>query len=449
MGRSVLMRGASFAAVFIAVVAPLVSAQMQWVRRSLGTRPPAQSYHAMAWDGARQQVVLLGAATVPKQMDTWTWNGVTWRQQGSVTGPPVGWYAMAYDAARRKVVAFGSTGYYQASETWEWDGRSWTKRTPPVSPPVLAYHAMAYDAARQRVVLFGGGVVQSAVNDTWEWDGSVWIRQSPAASPPARLEHAMAYDAARQRVTMFGGRNAALLNDTWWWQGSTWIRETTTSAPPARSNHAMAYDARVGRVVLFGGRDGTGPGARLLDDTWLWDGSAWMRDAPALDPPGRAYHAMAFDGSRQRMVLFGGQTGSWPNYYLDDHWEYGATHLVGSGTPHPGGVRNLAVWAGLDPGLPYQVGTALGTGPIRIGGLLLDLAPDPLLVASVSGIWPAIFQGYRGVIGANGLAAATLRIPGASVLVGYTIHSAFVTFRTTGPPGIRSVSNTDSFLIRP
>jgi len=72
-----------------------------------------------------------------------------------------------------------------------------------------------------------------------------------------------------------------------------------------------------------------------------------------------------------------------------------------------------------------------------------------LLVASVNGWWASIFSGYQGVIGANGQANASINIPNFPVLVGNTIHTAFVTVDQKAPQGIKSISNTHSFTIVP
>lgn len=95
--------------------------------------------------------------------------------------------------------------------------------------------------------------------------------------------------------------------------------------PGQRQHAAMAYDERTGRVVLFGGS--RGEGGPVLDDTWEWDGTAWMEISSPLRPPARAGHAMAFDPQRARPLLFGGGvpriTGAGTSWSpLGDTWEY-------------------------------------------------------------------------------------------------------------------------------
>jgi hypothetical protein len=195
------------------------------------------------------------------------------------------------------------------------DTVSWIQLHPIISPPALADHAMAYDSARGRVVLFGGYGPNRYANDTWEWDGANWIQQFPATLPGVRSDHAMAYDSARGRVVLFGGgvgsAPSSLSNETWEWDGFNWIKRFPVNMPSAREGHAMAYDETRGRVVLFSGWNGT----NWPNDTWEWDGTNWTQRFPTTSPSGRNDHAMAYDSGRSRVILFGGSL-------LTDTWEW-------------------------------------------------------------------------------------------------------------------------------
>ena len=75
----------------------------------------------------------------------------------------------------------------------------------------------------------------------------------------------MAYDPLRERVVMAGG----LEEDpkTWEWDGSQWNDiETSFTRPATLINPAMAFDGTRGRVLLFGG---SAEGTRL-SDTWQY-----------------------------------------------------------------------------------------------------------------------------------------------------------------------------------
>ena len=149
-------------------------------------------------------------------------------------------------------------------------------------------------------------------------------RKVSSSGPEPRINHAMAYDASRDRVVLFGGETrtytAIALSDTWEWDGTTWIL-VSTSGPTGRCGHAMAYDASRKRVVLFGGEPPVG--VPDYSDTWEWDGSNWIQSTTftAAIPAGRSYHDMVYDSYRQVVVLFGGM--GWDRY--QDTWFWNGT----------------------------------------------------------------------------------------------------------------------------
>lgn len=83
----------------------------------------------------------------------------------------------------------------------------------------------------------------------------------------------------------------------------------------------MAYDPRAGVVLLYGGGTRASGTYRELDDFWMWDGTSWKEvpATPGLSPGARVGHAMTFDASRGRVVLYGGSRG---RTILADLWEW-------------------------------------------------------------------------------------------------------------------------------
>ncbi|MBN2491402.1 MAG: hypothetical protein JXQ29_11195 [Planctomycetes bacterium] len=121
--------------------------------------------------------------------------------------------------------------------------------------------------------------------------------------------------------------------------------------------------------------------------------------------------------------------------------------LVGSGTGAPGTALDFVLRSVADAGRPYQMGSSLGNGPIPIGTRSLGLSLDDLLVLSVSGRAPGVFQGYAGTLDAQGDGKAKLLIPSIPALKGIRIHTAFVTLLATAPSGVSSISNSFLFTI--
>ncbi len=108
--------------------------------------PSARVYHAMAYDAARGVTVLFGGYDGADFLgDTWTWNGVQWAQvtwawdgvrwarvaaEGEGGPSARRGHAMAYDAAREVIVLFGGRGVDGLlGDTWWWDGERWTEVT--------------------------------------------------------------------------------------------------------------------------------------------------------------------------------------------------------------------------------------------------------------------------------------------------------------------------------
>ena len=146
-----------------------------WLERTPTTRPPGRCFGGFAYDSARGVSVMFGGgqtsdgASFTRFGDTWTWNGTTWTQH-AVAGPPARMApTMAYDAARQRVVLYGgATATTQLGDVWEWDGEGWLERTPANDVVgARALTSMAYDATSRHVVLYGGLDATSYGTDLW------------------------------------------------------------------------------------------------------------------------------------------------------------------------------------------------------------------------------------------------------------------------------------------
>ncbi|HEY5924301.1 MAG TPA: kelch repeat-containing protein [Kofleriaceae bacterium] len=307
-----------------------------WSQRSV-SQPTGTGYEAITFDPLGQRVILVGLTS------TWAWNGTAWQQVATGGFAPRRDFTLA--GTDRGVLLQGgqpASGPLFA-DTWLLVGSGWLDRTSiPLSPAARGAHATCYDARTGTVVVFGGGDAFNrdiVLGDTCVWFRGSWSCKTPTPGPSARAFHALAYDDGRGRAVLFGGSNRAIpsapftaFGDTWTWDGSAWTSSTPAISPTARRLAALAYDRRASRVVLFGGGVEPAPmGAfSVHDDTWLWDGSAWTQAQPATKPPPREGAAMAYDPIRQRVVMYGGLTGSTSQLtmaqLLADTWEWdGAT----------------------------------------------------------------------------------------------------------------------------
>ena len=280
----------------------------------------------------------------------------TWNKVGASNSPDERYLqSVAFDETRKVVVMFGGLAApYNASPTprqdiWEWSPTTgaWTNRTSTgTNPAVRSGAGLVFDSSRNKFVLFGGRA-GSGYNyqDTWEWDPTTgaWTDRTTAGTvPSSRCQGTMVFEKSTGKVLLFGGGRSTngdttglsmslSFGDTWEWDGATgaWSQRTVTAGPAGRYDASMVWDSTRNRAVLFGGmeRDDATVDGIPKQDTWEWDPSAgtWTeRTATGNKPSPRWGHAAAFDGSRGKLVVFGGwdiNTGG----YLADLWDWDPT----------------------------------------------------------------------------------------------------------------------------
>ncbi len=278
----------------------------------------------MAWDSARQRVVLFGGQSGLTQLsmtilsDTWEYDPSTrsWTQRAVTGGPPARVVmAMAYDPVRAVTVLFGGwTGTTRLADTWEWNGTTWTQRVV-TGPAPRHFVGCWWDPVRARISVYGGyDRTNGNASDTWDWNGTAWTQRTGLSGLlPDGAVHSVAYDAVRQRMVFHGGRDSAGPQSGTWELGTTWSNPASTNPPSARFGAAMTWDATSGRALLVGGNDGVD----AVGGAWSWDGATW---APLASTAGvRAMANMVFDSSRGKVILFGGYNVS---SNTAETWEY-------------------------------------------------------------------------------------------------------------------------------
>src|SRR5437667_94240 len=288
--------------------------------------PAARYFHALAYDSHADRVILFGGFLGYWFNDTWAYdfNTNTWTNMAPAVSPPADIpCGMAYDAqSDRMILIVGCNG---GASTWAYDFSSnmWTNMNPAARPSLRSHHAMTYDAQSDRVILFGGEDTAAVLGDTWAYDfnSNGWTNADPPTRPVRRVYHAMAYDSESDRVILFGGSgNGDVLNDTWAYDFNmnTWTDMDPAVRPPPRYGHAMAYDLQSDRVILF---SGYGLNGNYFDDTWAYDFNAnkWTNKDPLPKPPMRYCHATAYDAQSDRVILFGGDLAGG---LFNDTWAY-------------------------------------------------------------------------------------------------------------------------------
>ena len=341
---------------------------------TIGSRPSPRFACAMAFDSARNRLVLHGGATAAGVFvnDTWEFDPGTSRWSLIATGAtrPFAepYQQMVYDRRVGTCILFEGL---HSNGTWTFDGARWQRLAVSAAPSTRAATSMVYDGTRGRAVLHGGTLGQSVLDDTWEFDAlaSTWTRISTAHRPPQTYVTKMVFDPVRGRTLW---RSTMAPQEMWEFDGSDWQRVVETAVPTDRLAAALIFDpvrgvpvlwsgainapiprefddlwqfdpvqgrwsplpapARLGRrfehavatdpvrgvVMSFGGWDLENPGAPSAEQL-RFDGHRWQTEAVAT-PPGRTDHAMAADTRRGRVVMLGGFGNG--AALLGDTWEW-------------------------------------------------------------------------------------------------------------------------------
>jgi hypothetical protein len=314
-----------------------------WTRKYPANSPSARAYHAMAYNGQSDKVLLFGGSTAAGDNgEIWEWDGTTqnWAPRSMSYSPPAQ-HGHAMVGVGGPLTVVGCYG----GEMWDFvlHGSIWAW-WPISGAPQRQYGAAVYEWSGLAYVFGGRTPSGEALDDTWIF-AEFMSQQLPLDPvPPARWGHAMetSFSPDKFPAILFGGENEQqLFGDTWaFWGGDSWLRSSflaamgrapepivlgagvegwvelaPTVSPSARS------DARIADNVLFGGYgDLPGGGQGLLGDTWVFvagDPPTWRQVAlPAPDP--RRGHAMVWDISRNVIILFGGETADGPS---DETWE--------------------------------------------------------------------------------------------------------------------------------
>jgi hypothetical protein len=182
-----------------------------------------------------------------------------------------------------------------------------------------------------------------------------WANRAPprirSGWPRSRQATSIVFDESNGVAFAFGGYNGGTyFSDVFTWDGRTgsWsfrdCQPGDPSWPPGRQYHACAYDSHRQEVLVFGG---SGVGEPRMSDLWIWDCATkkWRGAKPypavAAWPSRRSDHLMTYDSDRRRIVLFGGD-GETANP-LKDLWEWDPEArvwqevILGPGDPCPEG----------------------------------------------------------------------------------------------------------------
>lgn len=248
-----------------------------------------------------------------------------------------GYVSMAYDSESGQVILFGgqvgdiftNLGNYNG-ETWAYDvaTNEWKNMNPSDAPPPSSASSLVYDVESDRVILFGAARGVSPSRDTWAYDfnSNTWTKMA-AQGPALHLGSQMAYDVESDRIVLFGGYNPnrdEMFDDTrvYDYNTDTWTKVEPVASPPGQNFECMTYDTKADRVILWGGETGTGTSHPPKDPSvWAYDfnTNTWEQKVTSSSPSPRAYCALAYSDGADQIVMYGGTSLSSNEMWVYDY----------------------------------------------------------------------------------------------------------------------------------
>ncbi len=250
-----------------------------WHRVFTTAWPSAEFGYSMVFDEARRRTMLFGGYHSPMNPiptgDCWVFDGVDWSYLGG--NAPHGLGMVTYDRRAGAVIVF-STGVFGAPTAFYGYSGAWSGIPWPGSPATFGPMSLVSDPST------GAAVVADAVS-LFEWRGTAWIPRGPAPrwlalqTPP--FSQATVTDLGRRRVVLVRSDGTSVF-ETWEWDGASWGQAQPAHSPSPRHRQRMAYDATRQRVVLFGGLNVLGAEQNDLHE---WDGTDWLQRTSTHAPP--------------------------------------------------------------------------------------------------------------------------------------------------------------------
>lgn len=157
----------------------------------------------------------------------------------------------------------------------------WTQFVNAPASVSSEFYVQVFDANRGQLLRFTR--IGTNVLDSRGW------RQASQETPLAIYVNAVcANDVGRATVVCYAFDGVAGRGATYTWDGVGWTTATQDNPPAPRAPGAFVYDPVRQRVVMFGGNTGdpTFEAPVHYDDTWEWDGARWNEVETPTTPSG-------------------------------------------------------------------------------------------------------------------------------------------------------------------
>lgn len=239
---------------------------------------PAERVGALTtYDPDQKRILLFGGQALPHEpyiRQLWSWADGRWtRLSDAPIALTVLGGVMAYDAAWHDlvVVTMPPSFHWGTSDprgvlmdTWLYDGSTWREANPAHRPP-FSPTGMVFNSTSHHVLL--SDPTRDATQ-VWRWDGRDWSLTSESIPSDAVLVDGgdlgtLALDQGSPLARPGQPRQV------FWLQGGQWSPVGPVTAGPATAT-APAYDQHRKQLVAFSDIWSTDQGQMTSDDTWTW-----------------------------------------------------------------------------------------------------------------------------------------------------------------------------------
>ncbi|HYK92655.1 MAG TPA: PKD domain-containing protein [Thermoplasmata archaeon] len=298
---------------------------------SVSASPSARMYASLAYDPARDGIILFGGinnssrfAPTPAYNDTWLYSNGAWTNITSSVGtaPAARWAAsMAWDTSDNYMVVFGGRTGGSATQvprflndTWALTSTGWQLIASSSAPIPRGFAPFTFDPAISKMLLFSGGDIDFSngtivpFHDTWTYSAGTWSNITATAGSGAGQASSMAYDPAAGGVIATGIMRpdslCAPLNQTWLFSGGVWTKLLNTSSPLPGGN--LVYDSATSKLLYVGGCIPANHTPLAL--TWEYASGTWTNDTSSLGTVQGTLccAALAYDPVQNITLQFGG-----------------------------------------------------------------------------------------------------------------------------------------------
>ena len=288
----------------------------EWHELFPATAPSARQVPGMAYDPLRDRIVLYGGTklaangtTVEPVYDMWEFDGTNWRQI-MAEGPKVLKPILAWDGARNRLVMMGVNSETKTlMYAYDSAAGTWTEVKPKDLPPCANDASLVY-MEHDRLLALVGGICAGNYDSAYYYDGENWYGFAAGLSPGYPYGAALTYDAHRDEIVLFGGVEAFATprSSTYTYTAGNWNFETETLRPLPRAAVTTASDPFNKAVWMFGGLSQFGDS--YYDDLWRYQNGSWGQiELTENGPTGCGSAATTIDTDRQKLVVVcGGNT---------------------------------------------------------------------------------------------------------------------------------------------